>query len=261
MKALNKKLLRDILHWRGQIIAIVLVVACGIASFVSMLSAYESLQLSQATYYNNYRFADVFVQLKRAPENLARKIEDIPGIAQIQTRVVVDVTLDVPGLTEPATGRLVSIPERISPMLNDLYIRQGRYIEPGKNDEVMVSEAFAKANNLKLGDKLGAVINARWQELQIVGIALSPEYVYAIRGTGDIFPDDQLFGVLWMGREALGTAFNMDGAFNDVVLTLMPRANPQEVIFRLDKLLEQYGGLGGYSRYDQISNRFLSEEI
>ena len=124
MKAIDKKLLRDILHWRGQIIAIVLVVACGIASFVSMLSAYESLVLSQATYYNNYRFADVFVQLKRAPETLARKIEDIPGIAQIQTRVVVDVTLDVPGLTEPATGRLVSIPERRSPMLNDLYIRQ-----------------------------------------------------------------------------------------------------------------------------------------
>ena len=261
MKAIDKKLLRDILHWRGQIVAIVLVVACGIASFVSMLSAYESLQLSQATYYNNYRFADVFVQLKRAPETLVRKIEDIPGVARIQTRVVVDVTLDVPQLAEPATGRLVSIPERRTPMLNDLYIRQGRYIEPGKSNEVLVSEAFAKANNLKLGDNLGAVINGRWQKLQIVGIALSPEYVYAIRGTGDIFPDDQRFGVLWMGREALGTAFNMDGAFNDVALTLIPRANPQEVIFQLDKLLEQYGGFGAYSKEDQISNRFLSEEI
>ena len=125
----------------------------------------------------------------------------------------------------------------------------------------MVSEAFAKANNLKLGDEVGAVINGRWQELQIVGIALSPDYVYAIRGTGDIFPDDQLFGVLWMGREALGTAFNMDGAFNDVALTLIPKANSQEVIFRLDKLLEQYGGFGAYDREDQISNRFLSEEI
>lgn len=261
MKSIDKKLLRDILHWRGQIIAIVLVVACGITSFVSMLSAYESLELSQGSYYNSYRFADVFVQLKRAPDSLTRKIEDIPGIARLQARVVVDVTLDVPQLAEPATGRLISIPERRVPMLNDLYIRQGRYIEPGKSDEVLVSEAFAKANNLKLGDSLGAVINGRWQKLQIVGIALSPEYVYAIRGTGDIFPDDERFGVLWMGREALGTAFNMDGAFNDVALTLMPRANSEEVIFRLDKLLEQYGGLGAYDRKDQISNRFLSEEI
>ncbi len=261
MKALDKKLLRDILHWRGQIIAIALVVACGIASFVSMLSAYESLQLSQTTYYDNYRFAEVFVQLKRAPESLARKVGDIPGVMQVNTRVVVDVTLDVPDLAEPATGRLVSIPERRTLMLNDLYIRQGRYIEPGKSDEVLISEAFAKANKLELGDTVEAVINGRWQKLQIVGIALSPEYVYAIRGAGDILPDDKLFGVLWMGREALGTAFNMDGAFNDVTLTLMPRANEKEVIFRLDQLLEQYGGLGAYAREDQISNRFLSEEI
>lgn len=261
MKALDKKLLRDILHWRGQIIAIALVVACGIASFVSMLSAYESLQLSQTTYYDNYRFAEVFVQLKRAPEGLVRKIEHIPGVMQVNTRVVVDVTLDVPKLAEPATGRLVSIPERRTSMLNDLYIRQGRYIQPGKSDEVLISEAFAKANKLKLGDTLEAVINGRWQKLRIVGIALSPEYVYAIRGTGDIFPDDKLFGVLWMGRKALGTAFNMDGAFNDVALTLMPRMNHKEVIFRLDKLLERYGGLSAYAREDQISNRFLSEEI
>lgn len=261
MKALDQKLLRDILHWRGQIIAIALVVACGIASFVSMLSAYESLKISQATYYQDYRFADVFVQLKRAPETLARKIEEIPGAGQIQTRVVVDVNLDVPNLAQPAIGRLVSVPKQQAPMLNDLYIRQGRYIEPAKSDEVLVSEAFAKANKLKLGDNLGAVINGRWLKLQIVGIALSPEYVYAIRGTGDIFPDDQSFGVLWMEREALGTAFNMDGAFNDVALTLMPGANQQEVIFRLDQLLTEYGGFGAYARKDQISNRFVSEEI
>jgi putative ABC transport system permease protein len=261
MKALDRKLLRDILHWRGQIIAIALVVACGIASFVSMLSAYESLKISQATYYHHYLFADVFVQLKRAPETLTEKIEDIPGVAQIQTRVVVDVNLDVPGLAEPAIARLISVPERRVPMLNDLYIRQGRYIEPGKSNEVLVSEAFAKANNLRLGDNLGAVINGRWQKLQIVGIALSPEYVYAIRGTGDIFPDDKRFGVLWMGRKALGVAFNLDGAFNDVALTLMPLANQQEVIFRLDQLFTEYGGFGAYARKDQISNRFLSEEI
>ncbi|MFH7030809.1 MAG: hypothetical protein ACHBN1_37045 [Heteroscytonema crispum UTEX LB 1556] len=104
-------------------------------------------------------------------------------------------------------------------MLNDLYMRNGRYIEPGRSDEVLISENFAKAHNLNLGDSVGAVINGRWQKLRIVGIALSPEYVYSIQGTGDIFPDNKRFGVFWIGREALGTAFNMDGAFNDVTLT------------------------------------------
>nr|WP_245894505.1 hypothetical protein [Chamaesiphon polymorphus] len=116
-------LVRDLWRLRGQILAIALVVACGIASFVSMLSAYESLKLSQAIYYDRYRFAHVFVQLKRSPESLQPQLAAIPGVAQIQTRVVADVNLDIPGRNEPATGRLISIPERQTPMLNDLYIR------------------------------------------------------------------------------------------------------------------------------------------
>lgn len=260
MNALNQKLCRDILHLRGQAIAIVLIVACGIASLVTMMSAYDSLQLSQATYYDRYRFAQIFVQLERAPDSLADRIGEIPGVRRVQTRVVVDVNLDVPNLDEPATGRLVSIPELRSPILNDLYIRQGRYIEPGRPDEVLVSEAFALANGLELGDTLGAVINQGWEDLRIVGIVLSPEYVYEIRGT-EIVPDNQRFGVIWMGRDALSVAFDRDGAFNDVTLSLMPGASEAEVIFQLDQLLERYGGLGAYGRDDQISNRFISDEI
>jgi putative ABC transport system permease protein len=258
--AIDQKLIRDLLNMRGQVIAIVLIVACGIASLVTMMSAYESLQLSQTTYYDRYRFADVFVQLKRAPNTLEERIRTIPGVQQVRTRVVVDVTLDVAGLDEPATGRLISIPEQPQPMLNDLFIRRGRYIAPGQADEVLVSEAFANANNLELGDTLGAVINGRWETLQIVGIALSPEYVYEIRA-GDLFPDNQRFGVLWMEREALATAFDLDGAFNDVALSLMPGANQDAVIFRLDRLLDSYGGLGAYSRENQVSHRFLTDEI
>lgn len=260
MSVLDQKLMRDLLHLRGQVIAIALIVACGIACLVTMLSAYDSLQLSQQTYYDRYRFADVFVQLKRAPDSLADRIAEIPGVQQSQIRVVVDVNLDVPGLAEPATGRLISIPEQRIPILNDVFIREGQYIEPGRRDQALVSEVFAEANNLKIGDTIGAVINERWQSLRIVGIALSPEYVYEIRGT-ELFPDNQRFGVMWMGREALGTAFDMDGAFNDVALSLMPETNPAEVIFRLDQLLKPYGGLGAYERADQISHQFINSEI
>jgi putative ABC transport system permease protein len=260
MSALDRKLIRDLLHLRGQVIAIVLIVACGIASMVTMLSAYDSLQLTQQTYYDQYRFADVFGQLKRAPDHLRDRMQGIPGVQQVQTRVVRDVIVDVPGLAEPATGRLISVPDQRPPSLNGIALREGRYIAPGRRDEVIISETFAEANSLTLGDALGAVINGRWQALRIVGIALSPEYVYEIRGT-DLLPDNQRFGVMWMGRKALGTAFDMAGAFNDVSLALTAGASEPEVIFQLDRLLELYGGLGAYGRRDQISHRFVSDEI
>ena len=261
MNTLDRKLFRDLWHARGQVIAIALVVTCGIASFVMARSSYTSMTLTQETYYNQYHFAQVFLSLKRAPETLKSQIADIPGVAQTQTRIVVDVTLDVPDLPEPATGRLISIPERQVSMLNEPFIRQGRYIEPGKGDEVLVSEAFAKANQLQLGDRIGAIINGRWERLEIVGIALSPEYVYEVRGAGELYPDNKRFGIIWMGREALGQAFDLDGAFNNVTLSLSPGATEIEVITQLDRLLERYGGLGAYGREDQFSHRILSDEI
>jgi putative ABC transport system permease protein len=260
MPALDRKLIRDLMHLWGQVLAIALVVACGIAIFIAMISAYESLAASQTTYYQQYRFAQVFAQLKRAPEPLVAQIQAIPGVDQVQSRVVVDVTLDVPGRTEPAIGRLISVPEQSTPILNDLFIRQGQYIEPRRAEEVIVSEAFATANHLNLGDRVGAIVNGRWQRLKIIGLGLSPEYVYEIRG-GDILPDNQRFGVFWMGRKALGTAFDLDGAFNNVALSLTPQTNPQAVIFQLDQLLKPYGGFGAYERADQISNKFVTEEL
>jgi putative ABC transport system permease protein len=257
---LNKILWRDLWHLRGQVIAAALVVACGVMVQVSMRSAYISLQDAQANYYNDYRFADVFAQLKRAPESLAEEIRALPGVAQVRTRVVADVTLDVPGLAEPASGRLVAIPERQGPMLNDLYLRRGRYIDAAHPDEVLLSEVFAEANKLDVGDKLGAILNGRWRELTVVGIALSPEYIYEV-GQGMLFPDNKRFGVLWMGREALASAFSMEGAFNDVSLTLTRGAESAEVISRLDQLLLRYGGLSAYGRKDQLSSRFLNDEL
>jgi putative ABC transport system permease protein len=260
MRAIHRKLLRDVRHLRGQVLAIAVVVACGVATVVTTRTAYESLVVSQAAYYAGYRFADVFANLERAPEALRSRIEALPGVAAVETRVVAEVTLDVPGLGEPATGRLISLPERDPPRLNGIHLRRGRRLEPGRPEEVLVSEAFAEANRLEVGDRIGAVLNGRWEELRIVGVALSPEYVYEIRGT-DLFPDNRRFGVLWMSRAALGPAFDLEGAFNDVSLRLAPGAVEDEVISRLDVLLEPYGGLGAYGRADQVSHSFLADEI
>jgi putative ABC transport system permease protein len=261
LSTLDRKLLRDLIHARGQLMAVAAVAACAVTAFVALGSTYRSLLSSQRLYYAQYRFADVFAQLERAPDPLAARIAAIPGVARVETRVVKDVTLDVPGLVEPATGRLVSIPARERPTLNDLALRKGRYVSSGRTNEVIASEAFADANHLEVGSTIGAVINGRWEKLEIVGVALSPEYVYEVKGSGSIFPDNRRFGIIWASRDMLGPAFGMQGAFNDVSLSLAPDASEPEVIARLDQLLDRYGGLGAYGRDDQISYRFLTDEI
>lgn len=260
MRALDRKLLRDLRRLRGQGVAIALVVACGVATVVTTRTAYESLVLARSDYYARYRFADVFAHVKRAPESLRERIAAIPGVAAVETRVVADVTLDVPGLDEPAAGRLVSLPDAGDPELNAVHLRSGRRLDPSRREEVLVSEAFADANDLRVGDTLGAVMNGRWERLRIVGLALSPEYVYEIRPS-DLFPDPRRFGVLWMSRAALGPAFDLDGAFDDVAVRLSAGASEADVVARFDRLLEPYGGLGAYGRDEQVSARFVADEI
>lgn len=260
MRALDRKLLRDLMLMKGQSVAITLVIASGVAMFVLALSAQDSLKLSLDAYYERYRFADIFTQMKRAPRTLIDRMEQIPGVARVQTRVVFDVNLDVPGMIEPAIGRLISIPDRGEPLLNNLYLRAGRMPEPREDGEVVVSEGFAQAHELQAGDTVVAILNGRRKELEIVGIALSPEYLYSIR-PGDILPDDKRFGVFWMGLTPMEAAFDMDGAFNNVTASMMPEANEAEILARLDDLTETYGGQGAYGRDDQVSHRFISDEI
>ncbi len=260
MSALDRKLVRNILHMKGQVIAICLVIGCGIASYVMAVSTMESLSGTMERYYQEYRFANVFAGMKRAPMSLAERIGGIPGVAQAYPRVVQDVTLDIEGFPDPAIGRLMSVPDFGPPPLNNLHLRSGRWIEPGRGTEVLMSEAFAEAHGLKPGDTVRAILNGRKKELTIVGLAITPEYIFEIR-EGDILPDEKRFGLFWMAYTDLASAFDMDGAFNSVVLSTTRSASIPDVLRKVDDLIEPYGGLGAYSREDQISHQYLNNEL
>ena len=260
MNALNRKLTRDLWRLRGQVLAIALVVGSGVAVLVMALSALSSLRLTADAYYERYRFAHVFANVERAPERLAARIAAIPGVQTIETRISAVATLDVADMDEPVIGRLISVPSGEEPLLNRIAIRAGRTVLAKRLDEVVVSEPFAEAHDLRPGDKLKVIMKGSKRTLNVVGIALSPEFVYAI-APASLMPDDRRFGVLWMSRDALEAAYDLKGAFNDVSLALLRGADEEAVIDRLDALLERYGGVGAIARADQISNWFLMNEF
>jgi putative ABC transport system permease protein len=260
MTALDRKLVRDLWHMKGQALAISLVVASGVGVFVMAVGTWDFLKSTRDAYYDRYRFADVFATVKRAPRTVLGRIREIPGVASAEARILRDVTLDVPGLSEPAVGRLISLPVHDVPLLNRLHLSSGRLLNPAQGGEVLVSEQFDDANRLRPGDSFRAVINGRLQSLRIAGIVLSPEYVFTIR-PGDLVPDDKRFGILWMNEPEMEAALDMEGAFNDVSLRLMHGASQEEVIRRLDLLLAPYGGVGAYGHESQTSARFVGDEL
>jgi len=256
---LRRKVLRDLRRLWAQVLAIALVLAAGVATLILGNGAYASLHETRARYYEENRFADVFASVTRAPRALLAEIEEIGGVLDADARIVKLGSPDLPEMSGPASVQLVSLPEGAAG-LNRLYLRQGRLPDPQSVREAAVSEGFALAHGLGPGDALPVLMHGQRRELLITGVALSPEFIYAL-GPGQMMPDPDRFGVVWLPRASLEAAYDLEGAFSSLVLKLAPGASPQRVIESLDRLTARYGGAGATARKDQISHAFLDAEL
>ena len=215
----------------AQALAIALVLASGVATFVLASGAYHSLEETRSAYYLRYRFADVFGQVRRAPKSVVEQIVTIPGVMAVEARISRLALLDVEGMEEPATGRVISVPDLVEPRLNLLHLREGRLPERERTDEVTVTEGFAKAHGMQVGATFKALLNGKKHMLKVVGTALSPEFIYAL-GPGDLMPDERRFAIMWMSEKGLAGLFDLGGAFDDISVQLLPGASEAEVIKR-----------------------------
>src|SRR5882724_1543970 len=250
---LDRKLGRDLRRMAGQAIAVALVMACGLAMMVMARSLIFSLESTRQEYYEANRFAQIFAHLKRAPNAIAERASQISGVAAVQPAISMQVTLDIPGLDEPASGDVRSLPDLGQPVLNRLFLRRGHWFAPGTRGEVLVGEAFADANHLQPGDSIAMLLNGKRQELRVAGIVLSPEFIFESR-PGAALPDNRTYGIFWMPYKELARAFDLDGAFNFLTLTLAPNGSERSIIAEIDRLLTPYGGRGAYGRTDHPSH-------
>ncbi|MFN5104780.1 MAG: ABC transporter permease [Planctomycetota bacterium] len=260
MRAISKLLLWELTsHWK-QGLAIVVLLTCGIATLIMSTTTMRSLEASRDRYYTKYSFAHLWAPLVRAPEELLVRIRQIPGVQRVSGRVEKHVLLDFPEMLEPASARLVSIDREPHLDINGLYLRHGRLPVMAEQTEVVVSELFAEAHRLKLGDRIAANLEGKREELIVVGIGLSPDSIYVVQ-PGMLLPNNRLYGILWAPREKLAAAFNMEGAFNQVAIRLGHDANIGNVKSQIDSILEPYGSIGAYDRDEQESHARVRDEM
>lgn len=261
MRVLNKKLFRTLMKSPGQSAAVMLVVLCGTACYICVASAYRNLELTKDTYYAAYRFADFEIHLERAPEAAVRRVEELAGVRQARGRIVKEVNVDIAGQEDPRIARIVSMPDRREPVLNDVAIVEGRYFAPGAQNEALLSERFARENGIALGDTIAITAGDRKQRLRVAGFALSPEYVYMIRNVQELIPAPERFGILWVSEDFAEMALDMRAARNNIIGSVDDPAALDRLLDDAEKLLQAYGVYATVKREDQISNRFLEDEI
>jgi len=257
---LDHKLLRDLWRMKGQAFAIGMVIAVGVGMLVMMSGLVTSLNETRSAYYERYRLAEVFAPVTRAPDRMAARLAAIDGVSMVEPRVVGAALIDVADFDLPVQAKAVSLPDLRAPRLNDVFLTDGRMIDSDHSDEILLLEAFANAHGIRPGDRMDATMNGARRSFRIVGLAQAPEFLYTT-APGELIPDDARFGVIWMSRSALAAAYDMDGAFNEALLSLSRGANEAAVLDAVDRILDPYGGTGAYPLADQASNQLVSEEI
>ncbi len=261
MSPFHKKLFRAMFYAWPQSLGVIAVVMCGIAAYICVYSAYLNLSLTRDTYYTQNRFADFEIMVERAPETVIFKLENLPGVRQVRKRIVEEVNVDIDGVDEPRIGRLISMPSRHTPVINDVVMLQGRYFDTGEQQVAILSEHFARANGLEVGGRFQISVDNKKYSLRIVGIGASPEYVYMIPNVQALVPSPERFGILWVPEEFAETALDLKSACNNIIGLVDDPEQLDVILDEADKLLDPYGVFAKTKRENQLSNRFISDEI
>jgi putative ABC transport system permease protein len=262
VSALNRKLLRDLKAAAGMLLAITGIITVGVTCFVGLSSSYHNLADAKRRYYAECRMADFSIEVKKVPLSELGPVAGLPGVAEIRPRIQSNAAVDLEGVEEPLNGLVLSLPDRKQPTINDVLVRRGSYFTDRRENEVLVSESFAKAHRISPGQWIHLLMNNRRQELFVVGTAISSEFVYML-GPGTITPDPKHFGVFYLKQSFAEDVFDFSGAANQILGRLdgSARANCREVLRRAENVLASYGVFTTTPLEDQFSNRFLSQEI
>ena len=261
MRLLNLKLVRDINQARWQFAAVALVVALGIGFYQGSWMSYQNIGASYELYYDMLHFADFQIIFGQAPDTVRKVVAKIPGVTRIEPRIAWEVELEMPVVeNKQVVGRLIGVPDVGRSAVNDVLVLEGRYLGPAHKREVLVERSFAEHHQLKVGDYVHPVLDGETTDYRIAGIAMGPEYLYAIRSKQYLMPTPATFGVLWLRTTQAERLTHMSGLVNEVcVCTENGRAH--QAMLMAHKLLKKYGAEEPVPRAKQPSNYLLQQDL
>ncbi len=261
MSLLNVKLLRDIWQSRWQFIAVIVVVMLGISFYQSSWMSYRNIGASYELYYDMLHFADFEITLKQAPDSIDRRLRQVPGITSVQPRIVSEVELEMPVAdAKEVIARIISLPDSGRAAVNGVTVLHGRYLGPAHKREVLVERSFAEHHSLRVGDYVHPVVDGEVTDFRIVGLALSPEYLYAIQSKQYLMPTPSTFGVFWVRQGQAERLLGMSGMVNNVC-GRGEEGQRDRVMTTAHAMLRRYGAEEPVPRKKQPSNYLLQMDL
>ncbi|MEI8216973.1 MAG: FtsX-like permease family protein [Eubacteriales bacterium] len=259
MKKTNVMLLRMIKNSKSQFIAVLVIIVVGLSIYTAMNMASLNLETTLNTFYKDNNFASIFVSGVRIPQNKVDEIGKLSGVARSEGRIVFEVPFIGGPKDERANLRVVSIPIDNNGV-NKVTITRGTNIQNEEQD-VLVIQQFAEAQNLMPGDSIDVPMNGRTYKLRITGIAASPEYIYLMENAQTILPSPKTFGIIYISEKLAMKAFNFQGNYNEISIIESTNAKESILVDNIKNSLKNFGLKSVTTRENQLSNSLIDQKI
>ncbi|HAU31907.1 MAG TPA: hypothetical protein DCW46_06535, partial [Desulfotomaculum sp.] len=227
MNALTKRLFRNFIVSRGQFLAITAVIMVGVTVYVSMISTCYNMTKSADWFYHDYNFADYYFQVVKAPQGILRQIEAVSGVIKATGRIQKDVTILMEN-GERGTARLTSFPLPVENDVNRPYLLSGSLFKEGAREsktQVLLDPKYAQANNLSIGGTVTVIAQGREVQLDVIGTATSPEFIYGEKDAASFMPDPNCFGIFMITNSLAEEILDLSGQVNPAIIKLAPGAD------------------------------------
>ena len=228
MKKINLKLWRDIARQKWQFTALILIILLGVLSYGGMMGMIDDVEESLDRTLNELRFQDFVVTVEgTVPESMVQEVAGLGNVQAAMGRLVMDTGLYIREDNQ-VHARLVGMPPVAQPAVNQLYVEQGRYLQQGDKLVAVLDHHFADYYGYGPGMMLHPIVNGERLDIEVVGVAVSPEYLMAVASSENVLPSPGGFAVLFMPQHELQRVSGAEGAINELNV-LLKEHSPDQV--------------------------------
>ncbi|MBS5083942.1 MAG: FtsX-like permease family protein [Clostridiales bacterium] len=247
------KMLRDMKNNKMQFISIGLMTFLAIFVYAGIGSEWYTFQKGIDSYYAETHLADIWLYGKSFTDSDVAKLLKVDSVSDASRRLHLEGTADLRG--DPELEILLMNEAGIS----SCKVISGESFDPAA-DGIWLSDKFAEARGISVGDTLDMQVEGIVISKKILGIMISPEYVYA-SASFDSMANPRNIGVVYGGMDLLPQGFPK--VYNQIAALLNTtdyQKAEEQIEKKLDGTYSVFLSREGKGSYQQFREEILQNK-
>lgn len=203
---------RDLKSTASRLVSVMLITAIAVLVYTGLGGILSNADQISQTYFDTQNVSDYWITGTSLDRGDCRTLAELEGVTGVQPRVVWNATQRG---DDGRTLLLYAVPEDYA--INTPYLVSGAF--PSSDREMLLSDVFAQANGIRVGDpyELTLAGTDQFLRLTVSGLIKSPECLYHANATTPL-PELERYGFAYLNEGALQGLMGVN-RYNQVCLT------------------------------------------